>query len=780
MCKNIALCNLSAAELAGLENALCARLANFVSFREHSLYFPPGPSASAPELLAGERRLFLPLRLQGEQVAVLMLAGVKVQECRRILELVPALLELCLENLCLARRLGQDALTGLAVEESLYSRLEEDVRQLRGEGGEPEHFSAMPPVYRLGRAIVLLRVAHAGAVARELGHAALDEAMRGLGRILAELPAGALAVRCGPCEAAVLLPGAGRKAAHEFAAGVVGRVGRLRLRHPLTGREFPLALCAGHALYPQDMGVGELSLPVYEQGHRLLLRARLAADTGERCAAQGLDPIFSFAGVLLGGGQIDAVASARNLRVSLGRNAKAAEGQRFAIRRRAAHSWKEIGELVLVRVGEEQSLAELVRVDDAAFYPAPGDLLFLLGGGELAHGGKHADGASADLAAGPCSPCLAHGVFLSRLARAVRSHRHFAVALLRASGEGVDRDRALQQTFRAWLQEFPCQSGAFGGHYGTCGLIFFHPAHETPELLEAYRRIWARAQELGLDAAVGVAAFPLAHFGAEEMEELAIKAAEYASLLPAPKVGEFNSLAMTISADKRASQGDLVGAIQEYELALLLDAGNAMARNSLGVCHAALGAPARALRHFRKALAQHPDAPQAAQICYNLGAACQALGRIRGACRYYRECLEHAPDHVFARLRLGQISERGGRRADARAHYEAAARYEAAAGSGNVARLQLARLARLQRRGAEARELLHELLLRDPEDAGALLLLAQSYLDNNEDPGMAETLARKSVSLHESPDAWQTLARALAAMGKTDEARLAEARAAGA
>lgn len=77
----------------------------------------------------------------------------------------------------------------------------------------------------------------------------------------------------------------------------------------------------------------------------------------------------------------------------------------------------------------------------------------------------------------------------------------------------------------------------------------------------------------------------------------------------------------------------------------------------------------------------------------------------------------------------------------------------------------------------EARELLHEALLRNPHDAAAMLLLAKLYLDGNEDPAMAELLARKSAGLHEQSEAWQTLARALRALNREEEARLAEARA---
>lgn len=80
-------------------------------------------------------------------------------------------------------------------------------------------------------------------------------------------------------------------------------------------------------------------------------------------------------------------------------------------------------------------------------------------------------------------------------------------------------------------------------------------------------------------------------------------------------------------------------------------------------------------------------------------------------------------------------------------------------------------------RGGEARELLHEALVRNPQDAASMLLLANIYLDSNEDPAMAELLARKSAGLHDKPEAWETLARALRKLGREEEARVAEAKA---
>ena len=84
-----------------------------------------------------------------------------------------------------------------------------------------------------------------------------------------------------------------------------------------------------------------------------------------------------------------------------------------------------------------------------------------------------------------------------------------------------------------------------------------------------------------------------------------------------------------------------------------------------------------------------------------------------------------------------------------------------------------------QRKSAEARELLHEALIRNSQDAAAMRMLAELYLEGGEDPAMSEMLARKSVGLRpEHAPSWLLLGRCLRALGRESEALNAEDRAA--
>lgn len=781
---------LDGAMLMQMENQLCELLGHFISFRGHALYFPANPGREA-ELLAREKKLLLPLLHGGRALGALLLHGVGVRQCRRLLDLLPRIASLCLGRLALAVNLRRDSLTGLANEEELYARMAQEAEFLGGEKQGPAHLRGQVALYRMCLGLLVFRFCDAREALRRQGYLATDEFLRGMAGCLAELPGEAMAARCGRYDLAVLFHASGRTACQDLARSLLGRMAGLRIRDGVTGGLFSPRLCCGHALYPQDMEGGEISLPMYEQARLLMDKARLAARTVEefwdftpRLAA----PVLPFANILLEGGRILQELPPAGLRVSLGRSAKAEEGMRFGIRGLdAGGKLLPLGELVLVRVDEDESLAEIISLADPARLPRAGDSLLLVGsaGPDAASRAAERPGAGDRACPDAGRRCLGHADFLSRLAGSSRKCQRYSVALLRldacapADSRPETGREKLDSALDLWRESFGQESGAIAGYYGSNSLIFFHPGKGPADLLEGYRALGSRCQAAGLGSACGLAGYPYLHFERAETEKLALKALDYAMLLPEPRVGMCNSLALNISADRQYSLGDIFGAMQEYRQALMADRGNIMALNSLGVCQAALGNFAEAMRSFRKALALRPEKRQAAQICYNLGTVCQSMRKSRGAAIYYRKCLEHAPDHLYAHLRLGRLCEDAGRKAEARAYYERAASLEGKnPGDSSLARLQLARLARGQRKNMEARELLHDALVSNPRDAGALLLLAQTYMDNDEDPAMAELLARKSIGLRESRGAFETLARALRALGREDESLLAEARAA--
>ncbi|WP_291302222.1 diguanylate cyclase [Desulfovibrio sp. MES5] len=895
----VAIQKLAREDLMEMEGLLCRQLSAFLSFSGHALYFPREHTPEEPRLLTRERRLLLPLHWGGRQLGMVMLHGVRVREVRPLLKVLPALASLCLENLARAKAVRTDAVTGLATEESLFARMEGEAERVRAhleEPSAPEGLAA--PMYRMCMGIVLLRLSNGPDMIRRYGYAFDENVMRQLAAACrAVLPSDVLAARVGTHEMALLLSASGRGACHKLACAVLARMQALRPVPPLTKQGVAPRLCAGHALYPQDMQGAEMRLGMYEQARLLMARARLAADVAGQTAAGAAASrscegrVMPFARILQEGGLVLETLPVGRLRISLGRQAKAREGMRFAVwsaepDQKARHK----GEIVLLRVGDRDSIAEILHLVDTTFLPAPGDSLALLGqspvlspdldghdpvlhfsdaqgmhsippvpsvtagqqnadvapaaeipgharqqvetdsvapaaspapgasperdagkaasfaasftatSGSATAGHAQAEGEPAALApdtvaalnavdaanaayaadAGQATLC-GHGDFLNRFAQESERRARFVLAIVRMEGASSSTAATALRLWEKLLREAaPHDPGStpLAGLYGSNSLIFFHPGSEPQNVVPLYEALCSALNDEGVDAAAGLAAFPFLQYRKAEMPDCALRALEYALLLPHPRVGQCNSLALNISADRRYSLGDVFGALEEYKLALLADETNVMAWNSLGVCMAALGRRHEARRHFLEALRHKPDESTATQINYNLGNVCQSLGERRAAARYYRQCVKTAPDHLFAHIRLGQLCEQSGKRAEARRYYELAAAIEdAAPGRPGVARRHLARVAARQRKGGEARELLHEALLRNPQDAASMLLLANIYLDGNEDPAMAELLARKSAGQHDRPEAWQTLARALRALDREDEARLAEARA---
>ena len=835
MQKNSPPLDLAREDLMEMEGLLCEQLSSFLSFSGHALYFPTSPASAEPQLLTRERRLLLPLLRENRLLGVFMLHGVRAREARPLLPFLPAIVALGLENLARAKAMRTDAVTGLATEQALFAHMEDAAERLRAYLEEPGAEESGPaPLHWLCMGLVLLRLANGDSVVQSGGHAFAERYLKALADACREaLPSDVLAARVGRWEIALLFPASGRGACHKLARAALTRMEAVRMPYPVMTKVVRPRLCAGHALYPQDMQGTELRIAMHDQARMCMDRARLAADVAGQ-EADGADAVESrimpFARILQEGGMVLESLPLGRLRLSLGRQAKAREGMRFALWGRAeSGAARYKGELVLLHARDTDSVAEVMHLEDVTCQPEVGDRLTLLGetpvlspdldehefsGGlrpAAATARSKSDGATAADGAAPQPQCAGglcgHGDFLNRFGVEAERRSRFALCLLRlepcaadpALLDGAHEVTSLQGLvetalgiWRAALEKAQAEhvEGGTGqalpqavgqplaGRYGSNSLVFFHPDVDAHTLVSLYQQVCNELISRGFQAAVGLAGYPFLQFSRAEMPECALKALEYALLLPDPKVGVCNSLALNISADRRYSLGDVFGAVEEYKLALLADEANAMAWNSLGVCMAALGRQHEARRHFMEALRHGPDTALAQQIYYNLGTVCQSLGERRAAAQYYRQCVKISPDHQFAHIRLGQLCELGGRRAEARRFYEKAAALEdARPGAPSLARRHLARVAVRQRKGSEARELLHEALVRNPQDAASMLMLANIYLDSNEDPAMAELLARKSSGLHDRPEAWQALARALRKLGREEEARVAEAKA---
>ncbi len=759
------------------------QMRRFLNFGSLAIYFPEGDVEREPSLLAAEKRLLLPLIHNDTFLGMAVLDDVSVRDTKKVMAILPGITSACLEMLALRRALDHHKTTSLLTEEALFAKMEDEVNGLRELLQDPGRSSS--PLYRICFGMIVIGWHDARHIANKYDYNLTARIFSDLAKRLAQiLPSGVMGAPLGVYEGrhefGLLFTATGRQACQRLARKIVEELEHLTFSDALSRSRIRVTLHAGHALYPQDMAGGELRLPIFEQAMRLRDRARYASRIAASLRATGLaDRTLSFAGILQNGGRVLEELGGGRLRVNLGLAANAREGMRFNVH--PPQGGESIGQLVLLEAGPRDSVAETLFVVDATRHPMPGD--------QLRPGRQDVEDAlwSAEMPAGEkdAGPILGHGSFITAFAAASRNLRGFVLGMARINTTHPESATA-KEDFLHKLQSLvleeakTCATMFFAGNYGSNDLAFFHAHADISSIKGFYEKLHATAAQCGLGMASGLFKWPFLDYTRAESEACALKALEYAILLPEPHIGLFDSLALNISADRIYSLGDAFGAIEEYKRALLADSSNATARNSLGVCLAGLGKMEEAKKQFEKALADCQNDALRTKICYNIGTLCQKQGDNRRARLFYRRSIKFDGTHLFAWLRLGQLSEQKGRKSEARGFYEKAA---ALAGGdvelANLAQRQLARIEAMSNGPDAASDILHDSLLRDPADAASIVLLARIYLESGGDAALAETLARRSANLNGSAEAWETLSRALAAQGRAEEAEEAMARSKG-
>lgn len=803
-------------DLIRFEQRLRQTLAPFLPHAGGVVHFPNDSDPREAEYLPDEKRLLLPLYAPHKDgdppplLGVFVARGVPKATYKALAGHLPQIAAVAMENILLYKAALTDATTGLFSRRHFLARMADEVRgagdALRLEVSFPAR--EVPDPDATGGlcgshpclAAMVIRLHGLRQVVRKHGYTAADDILGLLGGALRELcPEQGATARVSDYELAVLMPSAAAGACKRFAGVVLEELGKVGLPHELTRSRISVNASIGYALYPQDITGSVLLKPAPEQARILLRKARLAAAlAAERLLTGEEEPVLAFGRILSEGGRIAQTLPLSRAAVSLGSSVNAREGQRFSV-------WSGVegktgsagsgefrtykGEIVLIDVRENSSVAEIIHQADPSITIAEGDSLTLLPGGMW--GTSRASGAKETAnAPDPVTGLLRHGDFLAAWSQGRERCDTFSLSLLRllppaaedaAPGTSPDAappvypEQLMAETVLLFRDIFGPDVPA--GRYGLASFMAFHP-NETPEsLLPKYEELCSLLASRffpgreGAFTAAGLAGYPYLDFRKADMLENCRKSLEYGILLPAPHVGVFDSLAMTISADKRFSHGDTLEAMTEYKQALLADDTNALAWNSLGVTLARLGRHNEARSHFGRAIALSPDA----NALYNMGYTCQCLGERDDAKSFYAQCLEKDAQHLYALIRLGQMAEAEGGHASARELYDAAGTVP---GGYSVTRRYLAGLCLRENKTDEAREHLHEALALDPQNASALQMLAEIYLDGGEDAEVAESLARQSVVLRpERKNGWLALARALERTGRARDAREAFMRA---
>ncbi len=777
----------------------------FLTFKSYSLYFPRaddeamaesfGPALDTAVHLETEKRVLVPLASGGQLLGMFVARGAVLAAPRTMLALLPRVGAMALDQLALAKAAVTDAATGLATGAALLAAVEREI-DLVQDRILPGSASLVDPSLTGLRGcfgLLVFDLDHFSRVAEQYGFVLSETALAQAGAALeAACPEGGMAARLHDDLFGLFLPGASATRCQEVADAVRRELSRAPLPIPDTGEALSLTASAGYALYPQDIRGGQFVAPLAEQSRVLLRKAKKALSVAKDL---GRDQVMPYHRILHEGGVVLDTLPLSRLSVSLGRGVDAEGGQRFLVWSPRYEGTAEVrrsdgerisaryptmikGEVILMDVHADMAFAEVLQLTDPTWPIEPGDRLLLAPEGESA-------AADAEAKAGPpqreiLSGLYGHRDFLRLMAQDREKRQQFSLVLVRLPEAAPERRQGRPAEADMAEAAGACRmffgQDAEGGRFSSSKLLFYLPDRRPEELREAAESAIAAIQErLGVAAAVGLAGYPFLDFSRADMLENCRKALDHAQLLPrGPQVAVFDSISMTVSADRLFALGDIYAAMEEYKKALLANEDNTLARNSLGICLAKLGRLAQARAEFERVIARHPKNTMA---LYNYGCVCRRLGENAAARQAFQKCLRANPGHVYSLLRLGRMAEEDRRYAVALKYYKRAV--EAKNGPALTLR-HLARLAFKRKRLDEAREYLHQALVHDPKDAFSLHLMARLYLDEGQDPAIAEAMARQSVALRpDRKEFWKELAQALTIQGKAEEAKAALARAEG-
>ncbi|UIJ37067.1 tetratricopeptide repeat protein [Desulfobaculum bizertense] len=771
-------------DLITFEHLLQEQIAAFLPFSSYSLFFPrslegdgafAGLRGGLAVHLPDEEKVFLPLAFHGRMLGVFSARGVDLEASDSLPGYLAAMSGACMEKLALYKASITDPLTHCANLTHFSRTIASEIRAIRDciLPGSSSCLKNGSPAQSAGFGILHIELASMKKWQQRFGFSFGDRALCHAAKVLQELaPEESVCAALSDHSLALFWPGGSSVACRELASALASRLASFNITDTILEQEVTISASVGFIQYPTDMTGNVLRQTVREQTGILLTHARHAAAHATPGAP------FAFPQIVSEGGRVRASLPLNRIQTSLGAAVGALEGQRFLV-------WSSDhggepgtpsmykGEIMLVEVRSDFSIADIMNLSDPAWSIAPGDRLTLAPEPEASPAPRSEDGQPhTDVLTG----LLQYRDFLDAFTQQRDEHDKFALLVLRLPDppEGIATDNTETQLreLSAVCSEVFGDKG-LGGRFTVGSLIWFLPDFTSRRALSLAKKLHERLSHTDLPLpAIGISAFPYLTFSRADALENVQKALHYAQLLPDPHRAVLDSVGLNISADRLFAQGRLFDAIEEYKLALLSDRTNTTARNSLGICLARIGERSKAKRQFQTVI-KRDSKDLFAQ--YNFGYVCQKMRQFPAAHDAYLACISIDPKHIFSHIRLGELAQREGKYKSARSWFKKASQI---AGGEKLTRRYLARLALAQGKPDEAREHLHQALIHDPKDAVSLHLMARLYLDNGEDPQIAEALARQSAALApQQPAFWKELARALTAQGKAEEAHVALGRA---
>lgn len=729
---------------------------------------PPPPDGGLP--FGDGAQLLIPLAVDGNLLALVAPAGVRPDAVDHTHKpLVRALAEAALELARLRLAAEIDPVTGLANENALDDVLTGALARL---SAAPSGARSMDGVdEQAGLALLVIEPQSMSALLDRHGRRMADRLLLELSRAVREVAAEAICLaRVGERFLVLIKGGAGQ--ANQLARRLRPELEGLKIETP-GGGPWPVRVVMGAATADAMARAGRLAAEA-----AALFKAR-ALRAAARAAADGGEGLLFFGEIVESRGRIKEIMPLDKVLIDLGRAHGLSEGERFGVIGRGGEEAK--AQVVVVELGEEASVAELVSLDDPTRPPRPGDRLQRVGvETPLA---VEAEQEQMVEVAGRLMPVvldevtglICHRSFTNLFAALAGSGEPFAAALVRADGlEGMREalGRMAVESFMRGLSEAARQvlpPEVLLGRHSSDTLAFIAPGLDTAGAEELCRSL---AQQVGRDTertvSAGVAGHPLHGFEAAEVLDNAAKALVHAGFFGPDSMVAFDAVSLNISGDALFNRGRIGEALAEYERALLIDPTETNVLNSLGVCHGHLGQMEKAAEYFQRA---QETAPQDFMAYYNLGYALLARGDAGQARRQLEKALELNPEHTDTLFQLGRLSQSEGHTAQAVEFFQAA---EKLPDCRPAVHRHLGEALAAVGRAAEAEDAYKRAVKVGPSDAAALAGLAGLYLSREANLDIALSMAGRAMKLE--PGAarhWRTAASVLVKLGRlTDAAEL--------
>lgn len=751
---------------------------------------PPAPDPEGEDPLAraagkgsavfDERggRLVVPLIQSGRNLGLLVIWGVESEQLHpSISAFLSALMETALEMVRLRLAVETDPVTGLCNEQALDSAVAGALSRMRpskvggrlalesdsGQGGLS--LLALEPV-----GMDLLRERYG----RRFGDLVLSEVAR---LVRDAVPESLCPARVG--EAFLVLIKGGAASVREAAARLGGLAEGLELTTP-DSRIWKGGLRMGAATV--DAGSWRVGGKNGQSG----LAAEAAAVFKARvlraleCAHRVPGGELLFYGELVErAGRLKEIMPLDRVLVDLGRVHGLTDGERFMVMGPGPKDEEQAkAEIAVVKVGEEESVAQLSALLDPTWSLRPGDRLRRLG-----QEGRAKPEASDELMVSlgeqkvrvildEVTGLPSHRSFIAIFTALCTGEAPFAAGLIRVEGlEGMREvcgavgAESLMKNLAGAAQEALPRDGHLG-RFSPDTLGFLLPgmdAGQAREMAEAV--INKAAPELGRPLRAGLAAHPCSGFEAQDTLDNAAKALVHAGFLDPGAVVVFDAVSLNVSGDALFAQGRIPEAVVEYERALGLDDCELNVLNSLGVCYGHLGQMDKALEFFDRAMQANQDDYMA---YYNLGYALMAQGKLAEARSKLEHSLKLNPDHADTLFQLGRLAQSQGCTAEALDYFSRAAGQKHCPKA--VHRLLGESLAAAGR-FSEAEEAFKKAVKIKPNDDAALSSLAGLYLDRGANLEIALSLARRARELESGAARHiRVMARALMALDRLEEA----------